>query len=655
MSCDVSVEGKALAPLFSDLQRRNETRHINHTQDVYYCVMTSNRRSDTPAVSTECPYRHHKDFYRDQGASSPVRELLQRRPSEEYEKGFLYGMFGQYILVSETAESFKLIVRNFNHKVSVKCHTQKLGLWDPPFTPWLLQKCGKFQIKCKNLNQKDPTFLPQHSQGTQTPGSSSYPGDYWPSTDPRNKQSFPDPAASPSEEDEKGFVQTHQESKILEENAVTKQQEGFEPRTACLPDSKDKEESNFDSPGGRVSKSEISSPSHQHYGADRDNISAEKRNPSMPFPASPSAEEHQFKSHEHPQATDPQPSRAPTKLALEASKRKSDGETYQETLHKKARKSSGLPNLGNTCYMNSVLQCLYHTTELTEFLLSEDGRSNTNAGPVTKAFTELLKRMMNNANPKFELRELKRVVGERDPEFAGSRQREAHDFLAMMQTWLSKELEEDTEDLKIKDITIPNLRPSFPVELFNGIHCSTFICERKNRVFLRKYEPFSNLTLAVTSMSSNMEDVLKRYYESQMITWTCKLCQEDHECRHDTRIYRLPRVLIVHFSRYNLSAIGTSRKAVVYCPPVLKLDSYLHSDVKRGQEYELYASCTHQGRMTGGHYIAHHMDPSGKWTLFDDSYVKHDVEANIDKAHILFYRARRMDLVTHLSELGPQS
>ncbi|XP_069971221.1 uncharacterized protein [Penaeus vannamei] len=507
-------------------------------------------------------------------------------------------------------------------------------------------------------------------RGTQTPGSSSYPGDYWPSTDPRNKQSFPDPAASPSEEDEKGFVQTHQESKILEENAVTKQQEGFEPRTACLPDSKDKE---------------ISSPSHQHYGADRDNISAEKRNPSMPFPASPSAEEHQFKSHEHPQATDPQPSRAPTKLALEASKRKSDGshehpqatdpqpsraptklaleaskrksdgETYQETLRKKARKSSGLPNLGNTCYMNSVLQCLYHTTELTEFLLSEDGRSNTNAGPVTKAFTELLKRMKKNANPKFELRELKRVVGERDPEFAGSRQREAHDFLAMMQTWLSKELEEDTEDLKIKDITIPNLRPSFPVELFNGIHCSTFICERKNRVFLRKYEPFSNLTLAVTSMSSNMEDVLKRYYESQMITWTCKLCQEDHECRHDTRIYRLPRVLIVHFSRYNLSAIGTSRKAVVYCPPVLKLDSYLHSDVKRGQEYELYASCTHQGRMTGGHYIAHHMDPSGKWTLFDDSYVEHDVEANIDKAHILFYRARRMDLVTHLSELGPQS
>lgn len=40
-------------------------------------------------------------------------------------------------------------------------------------------------------------------------------------------------------------------------------------------------------------------------------------------------------------------------------------------------------------------------------------------------------------------------------------------------------------------------------------------------------------------------------------------------------------ILLISFCRYNLSAIGTSRKAVVYCPPVLKLDSYLDSDVKR--------------------------------------------------------------------------
>ncbi|XP_047481453.1 ubiquitin carboxyl-terminal hydrolase 4-like [Penaeus chinensis] len=332
-------------------------------------------------------------------------------------------------------------------------------------------------------------------------------------------------------------------------------------------------------------------------------------------------------------------------------------ETRQEDT--KFQKFSGLTNLGNTCYMNCVLQCLYHTTELTDFLLSKNVHINFNTktkGDVTRAFTKLLTHMKNNTNTEPALRELKWVAGEHDPEFFGPWQREAHDFLSVMLTWLTKELgEEDTEELEIKQISIPNLRPSFLVDLFNGIHCSTFICEKKNKVFLTKYEPFSNLTLAVNNMSSSIEDVFKGHYKSQMIMWNCKLCNEDHECRHVTRIYRLPRVLIVHLSRYNRSAIGTSRKAEVFPSLVLNLDAHLHHDVKRGQTYELYAFCTHLGKMSGGHYIAHHMDRPGSWTLFDDSFVQHDVSPNIDKAHILFYRAKRRDLVIPLSEVGQRS
>lgn len=46
---------------------------------------------------------------------------------------------------------------------------------------------------------------------------------------------------------------------------------------------------------------------------------------------------------------------------------------------------AGMINLGNTCYMNSVLQCLLHTPELIEYLVSKEKEIKLSGTPfITK-------------------------------------------------------------------------------------------------------------------------------------------------------------------------------------------------------------------------------------------------------------------------------
>ena len=108
-------------------------------------------------------------------------------------------------------------------------------------------------------------------------------------------------------------------------------------------------------------------------------------------------------------------------------------------------KPPGLVNLGNSCYMNSVMQCLNCLAPIETFFtkdahLEEVTSPVSSGGTVANEVGAIFSAMLTGRRSPLSLMALKSKVGDLCHQFSGCEQQDSHEFLMYLFTWMHEEL-----------------------------------------------------------------------------------------------------------------------------------------------------------------------------------------------------------------------
>ncbi|XP_018317211.1 ubiquitin carboxyl-terminal hydrolase 36 isoform X2 [Mycetomoellerius zeteki] len=289
---------------------------------------------------------------------------------------------------------------------------------------------------------------------------------------------------------------------------------------------------------------------------------------------------------------------------------------------------AGMYNVGNTCYLNSTLQALFHVPALVNWLLSDPHHNSkceqNNGGgecltcAVAKTLQFSHQKSGGAIKPFYVYNKLKLICRTMVP----GQQEDAHEFLRYLLEGMERAYLTRHKATKLDNYS----KETTPInQIFGGYIRTEVKCLQCQHVSTT-FQHFQDLLVDIRK-ANTLDEALNSYFSREQLDnndYKCEACKRRVPATKQFTLERPPKVLCVQLKRF--SFLGGKISRHIGFKQTIDMGQYLWREPGESPKqltYKLMSMVTHMGPSVNcGHYTAIAQVSSGQYYSFDDSCVR---------------------------------